>query len=156
MGFDWFIWVEHHTMPFSKQKTIIERIIINTYTEMVCRCPFQSWRLYLKGSPFIIVTFKVPGQAEDYTSKFDDDTIPKNNDTGPGNWATTCWYLWKVESKVQKLLIPSYTFKLCLICIIYLLWFCLYSSLVINIMQYLAIYQWFQSQKLPSLFGLFL
>ena len=54
MGFDWFIWVEHHTMPFSKQKTIIERIIINTYTEMVCRCPFQSWKLYLKGSPLAL------------------------------------------------------------------------------------------------------
>ena len=31
-----------------------------------------------------IVTFEVPGQAEDYTFNFDDDTIPENSDTGPG------------------------------------------------------------------------
>ena len=31
-----------------------------------------------------IVTFKVPGQADDYTFNFDDDTIPENSDTGPG------------------------------------------------------------------------
>ena len=54
MDFDWFIWIAHHTMPLSKQKSIIERIIINTYTEMVCRCPFQGWILYLKGSPLTL------------------------------------------------------------------------------------------------------
>ena len=47
----------------------------------------QSWKLYLKGSPLTIVTFKVPGQAEDYTFNFDDDTIPENSDTA--QWAST-------------------------------------------------------------------
>ena len=51
----WIIWGEHHAMPYSKLKIVIERIILNTYKEMVCRCPFQSWKLYLKGSPLTLV-----------------------------------------------------------------------------------------------------
>ena len=50
-------------------KIVIERIIINTYTEMVCRCPFQSWKLYLKGSPLTLEQNKMYSYVDMFVTK---------------------------------------------------------------------------------------
>ena len=53
-----------------------------------------------------IVTFEIPGQAEDYTFNFDDDTIPENSDTAHKGFTITPNVNYKCLRSVAAFALP--------------------------------------------------